>query len=84
MIQNLLRFWTNLFVVQFYRVRKAFRASRTRLAEQMRNERSKYSRRSLQSGVIITMEDGRHMVRQLDDDGGEIAEEAGRKGLKNA
>jgi hypothetical protein len=27
-----------------------------------------YSRRSLQSGGTLTVEDGRHMVRQLDDD----------------
>jgi hypothetical protein len=44
--------------------------SRTRLAEQMRSERARYStsRRSLQSGGILTVEDGRHMVRQTDDD----------------
>jgi hypothetical protein len=42
--------------------------SRTRLAEQMQSERARYSRRSLQSERILTVEDGRHMVRQLDDD----------------
>jgi hypothetical protein len=44
--------------------------SRTRLAEQMRSERARYStnRRPLQSGGILTVEDGRHMVRQSDDD----------------
>jgi hypothetical protein len=58
--------------------------SRTRLAEQMRCERARYSRRSLQSGGILTTEEGRNMVRQIDGDGrGEIAEEAGRKGLES-
>jgi hypothetical protein len=44
--------------------------SRTRLAEQMRSERARYntSRRSLQTGGILTMEDGRQMVRQTEDD----------------
>jgi hypothetical protein len=44
--------------------------SRTRLAEQMRSERARYntSRQSLQTGGILTMEDGRQMVRQTEDD----------------
>jgi len=42
--------------------------SRTRLAEKTRSERAMYGRRSLQSGGILTVEDGRHMVRQSDDD----------------
>jgi hypothetical protein len=42
--------------------------SRTRLAEKMRSERAMYSRRSLQSGGTLTVEEWRHMVRQLDDD----------------
>jgi hypothetical protein len=44
--------------------------SRTRLAEQMRSERARCStsRRSVQSGGILTAEDGRHMVRQTDGD----------------
>jgi hypothetical protein len=42
--------------------------SRTRLAEKMRSERAMYSRRSLQSGGILTVEEGRSMVRQNDDD----------------
>jgi hypothetical protein len=43
--------------------------SRTRLAEQMRNKCARYStsRRSLRSRGILTVEDGRHMVRQMDD-----------------
>jgi hypothetical protein len=42
--------------------------SRTRLAEQMRSERAMYGRQSSQSGGILTVEDGRHMVHQNDDD----------------
>jgi hypothetical protein len=44
--------------------------SRTRLAEQMQSERTRYStsRRSLQSGGILAVEDGRHMIRQTDDE----------------
>jgi hypothetical protein len=42
--------------------------SRTRLAEKVRSERAMYSRRSLQSGGTLTVEEGCHMVRQLDDD----------------
>jgi hypothetical protein len=42
--------------------------SRTRLVEKMRSERAMYSRRSLQSRGTLTIEDGRHMVRRLDDD----------------
>jgi hypothetical protein len=44
--------------------------SGTRLAVQMRSERAKYntSRRSLQSGGILTTEDGRQMVCQTEDD----------------
>jgi hypothetical protein len=48
--------------------------SRTRLAEQMRSERTRYSRRSLQLGRILTTEEGRNMVRQIDDDGRAKAE----------
>jgi len=42
--------------------------SRTRLAEKMRSERAMYNRRSVQSGGTLTIEGGRHMVHQLDDD----------------
>jgi hypothetical protein len=42
--------------------------SRTRLAEKMRSERAMCSRWSLQSGGILTIEEGRSMVRQNDDD----------------
>jgi hypothetical protein len=59
--------------------------SRTRLAEQMRCERARYSRRSLQSGGILTVEEGRHMVRQIDDDERAKAERLLEKaGLENA
>jgi hypothetical protein len=34
-----------------------------RRAEKMRSERTRYSRRSLQSGEILTLEEGRYMVR---------------------
>jgi hypothetical protein len=42
--------------------------SRTRLTEKIRSERAMNSRRSLQSGGTLTVEEGRHMVRQLDDE----------------
>jgi hypothetical protein len=44
--------------------------SRTRPAEQMRSERARYntSRRSLQSGGILTMGNGLQIVRQTEDD----------------
>jgi len=61
--------------------------SRTRLAEKMRSERARYSKRFLQSGGILTVEGGRHMVLQSDDGeckGREIVEEGGRKELENA
>jgi hypothetical protein len=48
--------------------------SRTRLAEKMRSERAMYGRWSLQSGGILTIEEGRSMVRQNDDDGRAKAE----------
>jgi predicted transcriptional regulator len=53
-------------VIQFY---SSFRACVT-LAEhdQMRSERVRYSRRSLQSGEILTVEEGRHIVCQSDDE----------------
>jgi hypothetical protein len=73
MTQNLLGFWANLFVVQSYRVRRAFRACAT-LVEHGSPRKCEasapcmYSRRSLQSGGILTVEEGRHMVRQNDDE----------------
>jgi hypothetical protein len=58
--------------------------SRTRLAEQMRSERAMYNRRSLQSGGILIVEGGRHMIRQSDDDERAKAERLLGKGLENA
>jgi hypothetical protein len=57
-------------VVQFYRVRRAFRACATLGTTHRTCERARYntSRRSLQPGGILTMEDGRHMVLQTEDD----------------
>jgi hypothetical protein len=51
--------------------------SKTRLAKQTRSERDRSER-------TITVEEGRHMVRQSDDDERAKAERLPRKGLENA
>ena len=58
--------------------------SSTQLAEQMRSERARYSRRPSQPRGILAVEEGRHMVRQSDDDERAKAERLLKKGLEGA